>query len=466
MPNPGPSSTVTPHYLLQADSSDGYLFGTLSSTPIGMYGVTPVAQRSNANQLTVSTGGTAGTLVSVQTINLAPAAVGANTTLSQAFTATSSPIVGTDFVAVNTVIGITAAGGIGNVRAHTNTAGAVIMQFFNMGAGAGVTSVAASQFQFLAFRGLASSISLTPAAVPGNSSSEQTFNVTGISPDDLVFVSKGAENAGIGLGGVRVPGNNKLAINFLNVSTASITPTAAETYSFVASSGLAANSNVMIYGANIGTANVISGNVTSNWVVQSQTITVSSILATDILFGVSKPSLQAQLGIAGQRITTANIVSIDFATGSQTGITPTASEIYSCAIYRQAPIAPLNLISVTCTPSALAGATSVEQAFAVTPVAATAFVWVNGPAPTAGTGIVGCRVSGTGSVAIQFANSLVSTTATPTAGVYTFGVTPPMPNGGAFYSTQVANALVNTTAQANELRAALVALGPITGGTP
>ena len=466
MPNPGPSTTITPSYLLQANSPDGYQIGSVSTTPVGFYGVSGVPQRSNANQLTVSTGGTAGTLLSAQTINIAPAAVGANTTLSQAFTATGSPILGGDFIAVNSALGLTTAGGIGNARAHTATAGAVIMQFFNMGAGAGVTSAAASQFSVLAFRGLSSSLALTPSAVAGNSSSEQTFNVTGVSPDDLVFVARGAEQAGIGLAGVRAAGNNKIAINYLNVSTATITPTAGETYGYVASGGMAANSNVMVYGVNVGVLSVVVSNATNTWVITSQTATCSSILATDILLGVSKPTVQTTIAVVGQRITTANVLNLDFATGAITGVTPTASEVYSCALYRQAPLAPLTVISVTCTPAAIAGATSVEQAFAVTPVAAGSFVWVNPPSITSGTGIVNCRVSTSGVVAIQFANALVSVTATPAAGVYTFGVTPPFPSGGSNYSTQVSNSAINDASQGNELRATLVALGAITGGTP
>ena len=466
MPNPGPASTISPNYLLQANSADGYQIGSLSSTPVGMFGVTPAAQRSNANQLSVSTAGTAGTLLSVQSISLPAQGLGANTTVSQAFTTTGSPILGGDFLAVNPSAGVVAGGGIGNVRAHTATNGAVIMQFFNVGTTATVTSYPAGQYLFASFRGLASSIALTPAAIPANSVSEQIFNVTGVSTDDLVFVSKAAENVGVGLAGVRAAGNNMIGITFMNVSTAAITPTAAETYSYFATSGLSANSNVMLYGVNVGTLSVIAGNATTNWVVVSQTATCSSILATDILFGISKPTLQAQIGIVGQRITTANVVGIDFATGSVTGVTPTASEIYSCALYRQAPSSPLNVFTVTCTPSAIAGQTSVEQAFTVSPAAAGSFVWVNPPSVISGIGIVGCRVSGTGVVAIQFANSLVSTTATPASGVYVFGITPQFPSGGSNYSTQVANSLINGNAQGNELRNALVALGPITGGTP
>lgn len=469
MPNPGPASTITPNVLLQANSPDGYVLGTVSTTPIGAYGVTGVPQRSNANQLTVSTGGTAGTLISVQTISLPAQGLGANTTVSQAFTATGSPILGGDFLAVNPQVSVVSGGGIGNIRAHTNTAGAVIMQFFNVGTTATVTGYAASQYQISAFRGLANAISFSPTGVAANSTSEQTFNVTGISPDDLVFIAKGAEQAGLGLAGVRAAGNNKIAVNFMNVSTGAITPTAAETYSYFGTGGLSANSNILVYGVNVGTLAAVAGNVTTNWVVVQNGITVSSILATDIAFGTQKPGFQAQLAVVGQRVTTANAIGIDLATGNVTGVTPTASEIYSVGIYRQAPAAPMTLISVTCTPTALAGQTSAEQAFAVTPVAAGSFVWVNKPTATAGIGIVGVRVSGTGVVGIQFANALVSTTVTPPAEVYVFGVTPPFPSGGCNFSTQVANSLINTVSQTNELRAALAAgtgIGFITGGTP
>ncbi len=466
MPNPGPATTITPTLLLQANAPEGYALGTVSTTPIGMYGVSGVPQRSNANQLTVSAASASGTLLAVQTIALAPAAVGANTTLSQAFTATSSPILGGDFLAVNALVTVSSAGGIGNVRAHTNTAGAVIMQFFNVGTAASVTTVQSSQFAFMAFRGMANSVTLSPAAVPANSTSEQIFNVTGVAPGELAFVSKAAENVGLGLAGVRVAGNNQLAINFMNVSTAAVTPTAAESYSFFSTNGIAANSNMMVYGVNVGTLSAITGNVTTNWVVVSQTATCSSVLATDILFGVSKPTLQAQLGIVGQRITTANVVGIDFATGSVTGVTPTANEVYACPLYRQAPLAPLTLLSVTCSPIGIGGQSTSDQTFSVTPAATGSFVWVNKPTATSGLGIVNCRVSAAGTVSITFANSLVSTTISPPSEVYLFGITQQYPSGGSNYSIQAANGILNGTDQSNELRNAMVAIGQITGGTP
>ena len=43
MANPGPSTTVTPHYLIGGDSTDGTAIA-INGGPVGFYGVTPVTQ--------------------------------------------------------------------------------------------------------------------------------------------------------------------------------------------------------------------------------------------------------------------------------------------------------------------------------------------------------------------------------------------------------------------------------------
>lgn len=43
MSNPGPSTTVTPHYLIGGDSTDGTAIA-INGGPVGFYGVTPVVQ--------------------------------------------------------------------------------------------------------------------------------------------------------------------------------------------------------------------------------------------------------------------------------------------------------------------------------------------------------------------------------------------------------------------------------------
>ncbi len=71
---------------------------------------------------------------------------------------------------------------------------------------------------------------LTTTSVPALSSAEQTFTVTGLIASTPVWVNKPTAQVGLGIAGVRVSAVNTLAINFINTSLVSITPTAAETY--------------------------------------------------------------------------------------------------------------------------------------------------------------------------------------------------------------------------------------------
>jgi hypothetical protein len=75
-------------------------------------------------------------------------------------------------------------------------------------------------------------INLTPAVVGTGGSAEQTFAATGIGllTTDLVLVQKAANQAGLALGGSRVSAADTLAINFVNATAVSITPTANEVY--------------------------------------------------------------------------------------------------------------------------------------------------------------------------------------------------------------------------------------------
>ena len=79
------------------------------------------------------------------------------------------------------------------------------------------------------------SVSLTPVAVAANTCAAQSFTVTGIAAADiLIAVSKPTEQAGLSAGLGHVTGANTATINFCNNTAAPITPTAAETYQFVA----------------------------------------------------------------------------------------------------------------------------------------------------------------------------------------------------------------------------------------
>ncbi len=73
--------------------------------------------------------------------------------------------------------------------------------------------------------------------------------------------------------------------------------------------------------------------------------------------------------------------------------------------------------SESLTPASVAADTSAEQTFTVTGLVTGQGVIVNGPAPTAGTGIVNARVSAANTLAITFGN-FTAGALTPTSGVY------------------------------------------------
>jgi len=72
---------------------------------------------------------------------------------------------------------------------------------------------------------------LTVASVAANASAEQTFAVANLGTADIIIgVQKPTTNAGIVIGGARVSAAGTIAINFANVTTAGITPTASQVY--------------------------------------------------------------------------------------------------------------------------------------------------------------------------------------------------------------------------------------------
>lgn len=75
-------------------------------------------------------------------------------------------------------------------------------------------------------------VTLSPVSVAPNTSAEQTFAATGIGliPGDLVVVQKPTAQAGLIIGGTRVSATDTLAITFGNLTAATITPTASQSY--------------------------------------------------------------------------------------------------------------------------------------------------------------------------------------------------------------------------------------------
>ena len=72
--------------------------------------------------------------------------------------------------------------------------------------------------------------SKTWAEVATITTAEQTVEVPGLRVGDFVHVEKPTEQAGLGIGNVRVSAANTLAIQFINPTAAGITPTASEAW--------------------------------------------------------------------------------------------------------------------------------------------------------------------------------------------------------------------------------------------
>jgi hypothetical protein len=73
-------------------------------------------------------------------------------------------------------------------------------------------------------------VTLSPAALGATTSGEQTFTVPGVQLGDFIDISKPSVQAGLSLGNVRASALNTIAVEFVNTSNGTLTPTASEIY--------------------------------------------------------------------------------------------------------------------------------------------------------------------------------------------------------------------------------------------
>lgn len=447
-------------------SPDGTQLGGATTDPISFFGATPITQPSGNAQAAITRGqalGVIGTYVSTQS----PSAVAQGTTAEQTLTIVSGTggqllAATTDMVFVNKPTS-QAGLGYGNVRiSSSNTLG---ITFDNIpAAGGNITPTASQGYVITIIRGMGSymlTATLSPAAVAANTTVEQLFTVTGVRVGDLVQVNKPTAQAGLDIGGVRVSANNQIGITFINDTAAAITPTASEVYNIISLPGLDAANNDVMYGFNAGTIGAISAGV----VISGGSTTLTGLLATDMVTGIFKPTPQAtatNIATPVYGIPTANTLTLYFL-GTGTGSTPTASEIYGIRTWRMNPAAPLLLYSTSLAPVSVAAATTAEQTFTVTGLISGTPVWVNKPTQQAGLAILGCRVSATNTLAINYGN-MTASAIVPAAETYMIGnfQTPTPGAGNVVFQSVNAVLTANTTAN-NAQRSALVTLGLVAG---
>ena len=180
----------------------------------------------------------------------APLLLNANSTLTPATVATITTadvtITSANVLATDTVSGVqkpTLQAGLGIVASRVSAASTLKATFVNPTAGT-LTPTASEVYTFTLQRPAPAAPcviytpTLTPAAVAANTTAEQTFTVTGVVSGSAVLVNKPSTQAGLGIMGVRVSSANTIAINFVNATANTITPTAGEVYAIANFQGL------------------------------------------------------------------------------------------------------------------------------------------------------------------------------------------------------------------------------------
>ena len=290
---------------------------------VGFFGVTPVVQPGQnglPNRITAN--------VTIFASTQTPSAVGPNTSAEKAMTVTG--VLATDMVAV--INKPTTQAGLLVGSARVSAANTIQVTFGNDTA-ATITPTATETYDVITL-GAAFTVTqaLTPAAVGPNTTSEQYFAVASALPNQVAFVNKPTAQAGLIITNVRVASAGQVAIQFQNLTAATITPTAAETYTF----GLLAAISpapVMTRIVQTLTPNAVAANTSAE-----QTFTVTGLIAGTEVY-VTKPSVTLNLVVAGARVSAANTLAINFANNSGASITP-PSEAYSIAYFTtEAPAA-------------------------------------------------------------------------------------------------------------------------------
>lgn len=464
------SATFSSPKQLSDQNSQGTEFGASATDLVSFYGATPVAQQANNSLRAINRGQQAGVIATYHT-QQSPSAVSANTTAEKAMTVqtgtgASMLLATTDLCYINKPTS-QAGLGVGNIRVSASNTAQVTMSNFT---GGSITPTATENYSIVALRGLPTiSATLSPAAVAANTTVEQQFTITpatsgaslgaGLPTGTLVQVSKPTSQAGLDIVGCRVVSDNVLGITFANVTGSPITPTASESYTIIALSGLDALNNEIAYGFNVGTVGAIGAGV----VVSGGSTALTGLLATDMVTGIFDPTAQAAATNAAfpvKGIPTADTLTLYYA-GIGTGATPTASEVYGIKTMRLNPVAPLLLYNPSIAPASVAANTTAEQTFTVTGLVAGSPVWVNKPSAQAGLGIVGVRVSAANTLAITFCNA-TATAITPSTENYIVGnFQVKSPGAGNCVYQTVAPAINQAETLVNGLRASMNTLGLI-----
>jgi hypothetical protein len=201
-------------------------------------------------------------------------------------------------------------------------------------------------------------------------------------------------------------------------------------------------------------------------VVTGGATTLTGVLATDFVTGVSKPTLQAaatNAAIPYSAVPTADTMTLSFF-GVGTGYTPTASEVYGIRTARIAPAAPLLLYSQSLAPVSVAARPARSRPSPSPASSPASPVWVNKPSQQAGLAISGVRVSAAEHARDQLLQLHRLGDRADDRDLHDRQLPVPTPgNGNVVYQAVGPGAHGATSTLANAIRSALVSLGLIAG---
>ena len=275
--------------------------------------------------------------------------------------------------------------------------------------------------------------------------------------------------ANVGIGNVRVVGNNQIGITYINVGTANVAVTANDAFRIFATNSMTPiTQDVQL------AANVVTGVATGTFVANGPVIVCPSITANDAIISTQSTvtACAANMAMAIGQCTTGNYAANFYANA----ITPTAGILST--IRRNAPGAPIAVYAFNASGTANIVASNATQEVIYTlpsnvTIPACNVVNINRvDAPQGNLTIVGCRANSNTTVAVLFMNtSSANITTSNTAQFLLAAVDVPCPTLAAVNAntTGVAGQVpIGMTFQQmidlqNEMQQSLVNVGMIKG---
>jgi hypothetical protein len=287
---------------------------------------------------------------------------------------------------------------------------------------------------------------------------------TYIALGQICMVNKAAQQAGLGIGNVRVVANNQIGITFINYTPSTvITPSPAETYLVLALNDLPAISPWSEVGVTVTSTSAVAASAT----VTEITVTASGMLATDMPGVPNKPTTTAGIATVGGYCS-ANSINIALVNPTGAAVTPAGSEVYTVPILRAAPVAPAKNYLQLLTPQSVAANTTAEQQFTVTGLIFTnsvaSTVKVTKPSMTTGIEVVGARVSATSTLQITFQNNTSAAIVPPAEYYYITNFQDVAPAALGWIADWASLAFNQVVDQSNEQAQLLYTIGLHKGG--